>query len=176
MKRKVCKWYIFIKHKEVYYKEWYGTQCGKEYPITDANKAYNYCINCNGKIKEVRQRMKLIVAGGRNYKLDLYEYDMLERFCEKHEIKEIVSGGAEGVDKCAIKLGLRCDLIRKITVIKANWKELGKIAGYMRNKKMAQYADMLFAFPGGKGTNNMIKTMKGLGKPIHYKTEERGVD
>jgi hypothetical protein len=44
---------------------------------------------------------------------------------------------------------------------------LDKSAGYKRNIKMAQYADKLLAVTvGSPGTEHMIRTMRGLNKPV----------
>jgi hypothetical protein len=45
---------------------------------------------------------------------------------------------------------------------KAKWDKYGKSAGPIRNKKMLDEGkpDLVFAFPGGPGTNNMIKQAK----------------
>jgi hypothetical protein len=43
---------------------------------------------------------------------------------------------------------------------------LGKKAGFVRNAEMAEYADMLMAFPGGRGTDNMVKQAKRFGLKI----------
>ena len=46
----------------------------------------------------------------------------------------------------------------------ADWKNLGRIAGPIRNKKMLdEKPDLLVAFPGGKGTANMVFYAKKSG-------------
>jgi hypothetical protein len=46
----------------------------------------------------------------------------------------------------------------------ADWKKFGKAAGMIRNAEMAAYADVVIAFAGGRGTDNMVEqgTKKGL--------------
>jgi hypothetical protein len=100
--------------------------------------------------------LKLIIAGSREYK-------MIENLVKEKDITEIVSGGATGVDTCAIKFGLNSSAINKITVIKADWAKYGKKAGPIRNAQMAEYADALYAFPGGNGTKSMINEAKKAG-------------
>lgn len=72
---------------------------------------------------------------------------------------EIVSGCANGADK----LGERYAIERgyKIVYFPANW-ELGKQAGYLRNKEMAKYTNALIAFwdKKSKGTWHMINLAK----------------
>lgn len=72
------------------------------------------------------------------------------------DITEVVSGGAMGVDA----LGERWADENEIPIRRfpAYWKEYGKMAGPMRNKEMAKYAEALIAVWDGKsrGTSNMI--------------------
>ena len=82
------------------------------------------------------------------------------------DITEIVHGGCYGVDLAA---GDLCKEFYPITVFQADWT-LGKSAGPIRNRKMAEYADRLIAIPrkgeANRGTNNMIETMRSLGKLV----------
>jgi hypothetical protein len=95
--------------------------------------------------------MKLIVAGGREYNLCSEEYAAIRDL----KPTEIVSGGARGVDTCgetwAMEFGFPCK------VFPAEWDKYGRGAGHIRNKEMAQYADAVALFPGGKGTDNMYR-------------------
>ncbi len=102
--------------------------------------------------------MKLIIAGGRDYQFTDADYAYLEelrlsRFVAP--IEEVVSGGATGADEC----GEAWAKLHEIPVRRfpADWKANGKAAGPIRNKQMAEYADALALFPGGRGTNNMYQ-------------------
>jgi hypothetical protein len=106
--------------------------------------------------------MRVIIAGGR----DFNDYEILERECNTilnrpipNEIT-IVSGNAIGADK----LGKKYALEKKysLEIFPADWKAYGKAAGPIRNKEMANHADMLIAFwdTKSKGTKNMIDQAK----------------
>jgi len=99
--------------------------------------------------------MKLIIAGGRDYHLTSEDYGLLDRIHEAQPITRVVSGSAKGADEC----GEKWAKIKGIPVsgFIADWKQHGKKAGPMRNRRMAEYADALAAFPGGRGTANMIE-------------------
>lgn len=111
--------------------------------------------------------MRILVCGGR----DFNDYEFLEKTLDglkewaEEDITEIIHGGATGVDTKAGEyaasrgIGLR--------IFKANWKVQGRAAGPIRNKQMLDEGqpDLVIAFPGGKGTANMIK-----------QTQERGID
>jgi hypothetical protein len=62
-----------------------------------------------------------------------------------------------------------------LEVYPAQWKKLGKQAGYRRNEQMAEVADALIAFWDGesKGTKHMIDIMNNKGLPtkvVNYDT------
>ena len=103
--------------------------------------------------------MKIIIAGSRTF-------DNFDLLCKKMNfynsygsISEVVSGNARGCDK----LGERWANLNKIPlkIFKPNWDELGKSAGFIRNKEMGLYADGLVAF-----WKHMIDFMKNLKKIV----------
>ena len=95
--------------------------------------------------------MKVIIAGGRDYKLTKSDWDALRQI----DITEVVSGECSGVDRdgetYAHWIGVR------VKMFPPDWKGQGRAAGPLRNRKMAQYADAVVLFPGGKGTDSMHK-------------------
>lgn len=102
--------------------------------------------------------MRLIIAGGRRYHLTVEDHIKLNNLLLTIEINEVVSGCATGVDQDSIKWAEKNNIIVK--KFPANWDELGKQAGYLRNLIMAKYADAVVLFPGGKGTNHMYDIAK----------------
>lgn len=119
--------------------------------------------------------MKVIVAGGRDFK----DYDLLKStldgFQQEHgNITEVVSGTAKGVDKLGEKYANENNIPIKRFV--PDWEELGKKAGHVRNRQMADYAKeyngMLVAFwdKQSKGTKGMIDyaTKIGLKSVVVY--------
>ena len=111
--------------------------------------------------------MKTIIAGCRNYNDILALRKRLDYYIEHNgPITEVVSGGASGVDT----MGEAYALLNNIPIkgFPADWNKHGKKAGPIRNRQMAQYADVLFAVWDGKskGTKNMIDEMNKLKKPV----------
>lgn len=108
--------------------------------------------------------MKLIIAGGRDYRLAKTDINILDKIHYKFNITEVVSGGCKGVDTDgedwahSHKIPLR--------IFPADWANLGKYAGPKRNKQMAEYADGLAIFPGGKGSLNMYNEAAKLSLTI----------
>lgn len=113
--------------------------------------------------------MKAIIAGSRNYNNYVYLKQQVDYFREHQfdaKITEIVSGGARGVDSMGERYAAENDISLKI--FPADWNKHGKAAGHIRNRQMADYADILIAVWDGesKGTKNMIDTMQKLKKPV----------
>lgn len=109
---------------------------------------------------------KVIIAGGR----DFDDYELMRNKCcnilSMYEPKdvEIVSGEATGADKLGERFAEEQGT--GLCQFPADWN-LGKMAGIIRNRQMAKYADALIAFWDGKsrGTMNMIYEMRQLNKP-----------
>ena len=106
------------------------------------------------------RKFKVIIAGSR----DFSNYKLLKEKCDfylqnKKNI-EVVSGKALGADF----LGEIYAKNNKYSLkeFPAKWGQYGKSAGYIRNRKMAIYADVLIAFWDGqsKGTKHMIDLAK----------------
>lgn len=103
--------------------------------------------------------MKVIIAGSRNIEdYDVVELAVLQSKFE--DITEVVSGCARGVDFLGEQWALNNNI--PIRSFPAEWGLYGKSAGYIRNGKMAQYADALIAVWDGKsrGTKHMIDLAK----------------
>ena len=102
--------------------------------------------------------MKILVCGGRDYNNITKITETLE-FLSKAltPITEIIEGGASGVDMHAGNWAEQKQI--KHTVFTADWEKHGKAAGPIRNKQMLDVGQptMVVAFPGGKGTANMVK-------------------
>jgi len=109
----------------------------------------------------VTNDMKTIIAGGRDYKMqksDFAELDLLG-------ITEVISGGCSGADKVGELYAMHRNL--QVTTICADWRQYGRSAGPKRNEQMAEIADAVFLFPGGKGTASMEKIAKRKGLKIY---------
>lgn len=108
--------------------------------------------------------MRLIIAGGRDYNPQPWDLLTIQTIVLRLGVDEIVSGGATGADAIgeayAKENGIDC------RIFPAKWREYGKQAGPLRNRRMAEYADALLYFPGGEGTAGMIEAAKARGLQI----------
>lgn len=116
--------------------------------------------------------MKLIIAGSRTIGPSvegilelLYLSNAIDndRWCD---LKEVISGGATGVDSAAKKFAEWCEIPFK--EFPADWTAHGKAAGPIRNKQMAEYGDVLLLIWDGesRGSASMKKQMELLKKPV----------
>lgn len=110
-------------------------------------------------------RMRVIIAGGRDYVATAADFDALDRLQASLGIAEVVSGGARGVDVAGEAWARMRDV--PVKRFPADWRAHGKAAGFRRNQQMADYADALIAFPGGRGTADMIRRAEAKGIPVY---------
>lgn len=110
--------------------------------------------------------MKIIIAGSR----DFNDYNLLKSRCDEilapiSDI-EIVSGKARGADTLGERFAKESGF--PIKEFPADWKSYGSSAGMIRNRQMAEYADMLIAFWDGEssGTKGMINLAKNKGMKL----------
>ena len=109
--------------------------------------------------------MKLLIAGSRSLKN--IEIDFMVESINEYlsdigmlDVKEIVSGGAIGIDTLGETIAK--DFGLKVKQFLPDWKTLGKKAGAVRNKEMVDYCDAAIIFYDGqsKGTQITIDLLK----------------
>lgn len=75
----------------------------------------------------------------------------------------IIHGGATGADVLADQWAA-CNW-KDLKMYPANWLKYGRMAGAMRNQQMLdeEEVDLVVAFPGGKGTADMVRRARAAG-------------
>lgn len=133
---------------------------------------------------------RILVCGGRKFASNQFHYSRLDvqrtaaelRFLynvlfslcidkdqKRHWMRKgltIIHGDAPGADRAAGKWPE--NTWAKVKAFPADWKKYGKAAGAVRNKQMLDEGtpDLVVAFPGGKGTANMISQSLYRGVPV----------
>lgn len=137
--------------------------------VKEGEALYTECNECS---KKLCTYFFCLVVGSR----DFNDYDFVKRKLD-HILKNhfdkvvIVSGGAKGADSCAERYaaekGYEC------VVFHAEWDKYGKVAGYIRNKKMHEYIAkaqhrgcVAFWKNKSKGTSHNFDLAKEFNTPI----------
>lgn len=105
--------------------------------------------------------MKAAIIGSRSIKeLNLSEFLPLN-------ISTIVSGGAAGVDTLAAEYAKEFGL--ELVEFLPEYEKYGRSAPLIRNKKIVDACDEVFAFWDGqsRGTMHTVNYARKLGKPVH---------
>lgn len=112
--------------------------------------------------------MKTVICGGRHYRLTKADFEYLDRELADNKITMVLHGAATGADEGAAYWAES----RKVycRAYPALWLKLGKAAGPIRNRQMAQDCDRVIAFPGGIGTASMIDEAIKAGKAYVIRT------
>jgi hypothetical protein len=107
--------------------------------------------------------MRLLVCGGRNFE----QWSALTAALDplKAEIRVLMQGGASGADRLAIKWAETRGI--PVVTFPANWR-LGRKGGPLRNSFMLSEGrpDLVAAFPGGSGTEDMVAKAAAAGVPV----------
>lgn len=108
--------------------------------------------------------MRLLVCGGRNYADYLRVSGVLDRL----EVRPIclIHGNAPGADRMAGRWARERGILE--FPFTAEWDLFGNGAGYIRNKRMLLVGkpNLVVAFPGGRGTANMIEIARRAGVEV----------
>ena len=106
--------------------------------------------------------MRVLVCGGRTFD----DWELLAGALdglEPLEASVIIHGAAPGADALA---GRWAELRRvRVEAFPADWARHGRAAGPIRNARMLGEGqpDVVVAFPGGRGTANMVKQARAAG-------------
>lgn len=108
----------------------------------------------------------ILVCGGRGFDDLGAVWAQLDAFNGLRGIRVVFEGGASGADLLASQWAT-LNSVRCIT-FRADWKMLGRAAGPLRNQRMIDEGkpDLVIAFPGGKGTADMVRRARGAGVEV----------
>jgi len=109
--------------------------------------------------------MRILVTGGRDFSDREFLFATLDRLHAQKHIAVVIHGDARGTDRLAGDWAQS----RGIPVLArpADWKRHGRAAGPVRNRQMlADNPNLVVAFPGGAGTQNMIEIARRQGLQV----------
>jgi hypothetical protein len=105
-----------------------------------------------------KRKMRVLVCGGRYFSDTRLIWDTLDKLALDHGFTHLIHGAARGVDSIAANWALTRPNITSMA-FPADWDHWGLAAGPIRNQQMLTEGkpDLIIAFPGGKGTADMIR-------------------
>jgi YspA, cpYpsA-related SLOG family len=100
--------------------------------------------------------MRVLVCGGRDYNNQLKVTSVLNQI----GVTFLIQGNASGADELAQRWAEANHV--KVLSFSPDWGTFGKAAGPIRNKQMLEEGkpDLVVAFPGGRGTADMVRQAK----------------
>lgn len=106
--------------------------------------------------------MRVLVCGGRHFNQAGRLNHELDRL-QMTGVTAIIHGGTSGADHLAGLWAHSEGLVPEI--YEADWHKHGLAAGPIRNQRMIDEGkpDLVIAFPGGRGTADMIRRAKAAG-------------
>lgn len=112
--------------------------------------------------------MRVLVTGGRDYADASTLWGALDvlRRESPHDALIIIQGGAHGADQMAREWCL--SRLVPYDNFRADWIAHGSSAGPLRNQRMLDEGkpDLVVAFPGGRGTADMVRRAEAAGVPV----------
>lgn len=112
--------------------------------------------------------MRALVCGGRTFSDRNMLDAALDRFT-RHvlQITSLIHGDARGADRMAGDWARMRGI--PVEAFPADWAGQGRAAGPIRNARMLAEGgpDLVIAFPGGRGTANMVSQAEAAGVPVY---------
>lgn len=109
---------------------------------------------------------RVLVCGGRDYADYWTVFEVLDGQHKSDPISCLIEGGALGADRFARRWAT--DRGVRLQTFDADWMKYGRSAGPIRNKAMLAVGrpDLVIAFPGGRGTANMVRQAREFDIPV----------
>lgn len=109
--------------------------------------------------------MRVLVTGGRDFHDRELVFPTLDRLHDTYRFTVLIHGDASGADRLSGEWASERGV--KVEAQPADWKRYGRAAGPIRNQQMLQEKPgLVVAFPGGKGTADMVKRAKAAGLEV----------
>jgi hypothetical protein len=117
--------------------------------------------------------MRVLVCGGRDYADSVRVERELRKIHRAFGIDCLIHGGARGADLLASVWATRGGILQEC--YSADWAKHGKRAGPIRNQRMLDEGKpaMVVAFPGGRGTADMVARAEKAGIAVIHMSPGR---
>jgi hypothetical protein len=119
---------------------------------------------------QIRRDVRILVCGGRDFCNKDRLFSQLDELCMargwlrlgKPDVK-VIAGGARGADALAVEWAR--DRGCPYEEFPADWAREGRAAGILRNQRMLEVSgpEFVVAFPGGRGTADMVRRARLAG-------------
>ena len=112
----------------------------------------------------------IAIVGSRKFtdcsKVEEEFFKLLKEYNIPEDRIHIITGGARGVDSCAIQIAKKNGF--PITIYYPNYQRYGRKAPLVRNELIAEYSDIILAFPlkDSRGTWHTVHKGYSLGKIV----------
>ena len=110
--------------------------------------------------------MRILVCGGRNFTDQALLNKTLDDAHLAGPITTLIHGTARGADSLADEWAASHGVV--VAPYAPDWGRFGSAAGPMRNRRMLEQGrpQLVIAFPGNRGTRDMIKQAQQAGVPV----------
>lgn len=110
--------------------------------------------------------MRVLVCGGRDHPDPIGVRLHLDSMHAASPIACVITGDARGVDRTAMMWANENGVPTE--PYPADWEKHGRAAGPIRNRQMLDEGkpDLVVAFPGGRGTADLVRRAKAAGIPV----------
>jgi hypothetical protein len=116
------------------------------------------------------ETIRMLVTGGRDYNNREELYQVLDSIHIEKHIDVIIHGAARGADILAGDWARERGV--EVIACPADWTHHGKNAGPIRNRQMIKHEPhFVVAFPGGRGTADMLNVARKAGIEVIIKVE-----
>jgi len=119
--------------------------------------------------------MKVLVCGGRHFAMRAEMYADMKKFAlgQEERYSLIINGSASGADYLATQFAQLHGI--PLALFPAPWLHHGKKAGVLRNGWMLEFGqpDHVLAYPGGRGTRDMMQRAISSGVPAWLRLPEK---
>lgn len=119
----------------------------------------------------IQKKKRILVCGGRDFTNNYVFHKEMTKIFRNLDITSpyqvmFILGLAKGADDLGLKMAQKNQI--EHATYPANWNAHGKAAGMITNRQMRDEgkADHVVAFPGGKGTANMVSISRQVGIPV----------